>query len=75
MLEHKIKVHVKDIMGIILIYIVRRNGFASYAVRTHVYLQRWFYPFYTTFGCYKPWCAVIQQNVGKDIYIREYEQN
>lgn len=37
MLEHKIKVHVKDIMGIVLIYIVRRNSFASDAVRTHVY--------------------------------------
>lgn len=37
MLEHKIKVHVKDIMGIILIYIVRRNSFSSDAVHIHVY--------------------------------------
>lgn len=65
MLEHKIKVHVKDIMGIILIYIVRSNSFCV-CCGTHTCIQRWFYPFYTTVGCYKP-CSNIQRNVGKDI--------
>lgn len=54
MLEHKIKVHVKDIMGIILIYIVRRNSFASDAIRTHVHSALILSFLYDSIGCYKP---------------------